>query len=346
MAKKAPAVVVSDAPDLSDAPAVEMVENTMVVAEADAAEDINPDDPRAAIYAKRDEQLKAQAGDTAIAGDQEAKSEKTAKSTETPSGNEISVVVNGKEKLVAKSRIDAAGGVAAYQKLAAASELLNQTTADARRLREQELHFQERERQLLLREQQYQSAKTAEPSSPDALKQVASEYHEAILDGNIDRANELLVQIQATRNATVGNKEEVAREAVRLARSELERDGIEAARSRFEAERQEAILDFQDRFPDVADDPRLRAMADSETIALLEAHPNWSPKVIITEAAQSVRKWITERTAISSSDQKLATKRGQDSIRGGSAVAALRPAAPPQTKSNYVETLRKQRGLE
>ena len=320
---------------------VEILEDKMVVAEEDSVEEIDLNGPLAAIYAKRDLQLKAQAGEIPT------KIEDVKLETTALADPEITVVVNGKEKLVAQSRINAAGGVAAYQKSAAASEMLNQASADSRRLREQEVQLQERERLLIVREQQMnQPEKVAGPSSQDALRQIAKEYHEAILDGEMEKAGELLIQLQATPRAMVEGKNEVAAEAVRVARAEMERDRSDAADKLFEANRQDAVLDFQERFPDVADDPKLRAMADSETVTIQQAHPTWTPKEIINEAAQSVRKWITERTAIPSAERKLDAKRGLGNIRGGSAVAVTRQAPPPQTKSNYVENLRKQRGLE
>ena len=323
-------------------PRVEMVESKDIIGTDDAEVAPNPEDPRAAIYAKRDEQLRQQAGE-----EEKLETEEKPETKEKPVDEEITVVVNGREKLVAKSRIDAAGGVAAYQQRAAASEMLNQASADTRRLREHELHIQEREKQVSLRENAIIQTRNAEElSTPDALKEMVSEYHNAILNGEVEQAGSMLIKIQTTQSAMVVNKDEIASNAVRQARAEMDRDRDKSVQRRFEAERQEANLDFEERFPDVADDAKLRSMANHETIVIQAAHPDWSPKAIITEAAQSVRKWITERTAISSSEAKLNLKRATSNIRGGSAVAATRSIPPPQTKSNYVEQLRKQRGLE
>ena len=325
---------------------VEMTEDKMVVSEEDVVEEINPDDPLAAIYAKRDLQLKAQAGEATPPPQEEAKTDTAAPQVDT----DVVVIVNGKEKLVAQSRIDAAGGIAAYQKSAAASELLNQASADARRLKERESQLQERERVLSLREQEMtQASRAVEPSIQDALdaiEEMAIEYHEALLDGDTKKASKLLLKMQAASTTTAYSKSEIADEAVRAAKAEMERANRDAANQRFEESRQDAVLEFQERFPDVADDPKLRAMADSETVTIQQAHPTWSPKEIITEAALSVRKWITERTAIPSAERKLEAKRSRDNIRGGSAASVTRQSPPPQSNSNYVEQLRKQRGLE
>ena len=320
---------------------VEIIAEKPVMDRAEEDEELDLTDPRAAIYAKRDAQLKAQAG-----GDAVDAAPTPAVAAETKS-DEVTVVINGKEKLISQARIDAAGGVVAYQKQAAASEMLNQASAEVRRVREQEAQIIERERQLSLREQeiQNQSFRTPAPSNQDALS-VAKEYHEAILDGDMDKASRLFLQMQAAQPVATVDKNEVANEAVRRARQELEQERMQQEHRQFETERQEANFDFEARFPDVADDPKLRSLANQETIALQQAHPTWTPKEIIIAAAQSVQKWATERTAISSVDQKLAAKRGSSNIRGGSVVAAQRQAPAPQTKSNYVEQLRKARGLE
>lgn len=323
---------------------VEIIAEKPVLERPDDEEEFDSNDPRAAIYAKRDAQVKAEmqaeTATTPVAQAAEA-------APETKS-DEVTVIINGKEKLVSQARIDAAGGIVAYQKQAAASELLNQASAEARRIKEKEAQILERERQLEMQEQQIQQRKQEFNPVPsvntDALS-VAKEYHEAILDGDMDKASLLLIKMQTAQPATV-NKDEVATEAVRRARQELEAEKVRQEQERFEADRREANEDFEARFPLVADDPKLRALANQETIALLEAHPTWTPKEIITAAAQSVQKWATERLAISSTDQKLAAKRGQNNIRGATVIAAQRQAPPPQTKSNYVEQLRKARGLE
>jgi hypothetical protein len=304
---------------------VEIIAEKPVIERAPEDEELDLNDPRAAIYAKRDAQLKAQAeGEAANAAPTPAVAAET-------KSDEVTVVINGKEKLVSQARIDAAGGVVAYQKQAAASELLNQASAEARRVREQEAQIAERERLLSLREQEFKSFRTPAPSNTDALS-TAKEYHEAILDGDMDKASRLLLQIQAAQSVATVDKNEVANEAVRRARQELEMERARQEQQNFEIERQEANFDFEARFPLVADDPKLRALANQETIALQAAHPTWTPKEIITAAAQSVQNWASERLAISSTDQKLAAKRGTSNIRGGSVVAAQRQAPAPRTR--------------
>lgn len=310
----------------------------------DVDDQLDPNDPRTAIYAKRDAKLKAE-----MQGDAAAAPVEVPQHDDAPQTDEVKVIINGKEKLVSQARIDAAGGIVAYQKQAAASELLNQASAEARRVKEYEAALLAKEQELAQREQEFMRQaqfQTPALSDEDALLAASKEYHDALLDGDTDKASRLLLQINAARAGATVNKDEIASEAVRKARQELEFERNRKEQERFEIERQEANFDFEARFPDIADDPKLRALANQETIELQRQNPNWTPKEIIIAAAQSVRSWATERMAIPSTDQKLAAKRGATNIRGGSAVAAQRQAPPPQTKSNYVAELRKQRGLE
>lgn len=329
---------------------IEIVADKPVLERPVAEEEFDSSDPRVAIYAKRDAKLKAEMQLPAAPAEKAAPAAQEEEKAPETKSDEVTVIINGKERLISQVRIDAAGGIIAYQKQAAASELLNQASAEARRLKEHETQILERERQLALREQEelnrQSKINTPAPSNEDALVAAAKEYHEAILEGEMDKASRLLVQMQAAHQGATVNKDELAGEAVRRARQEMESERSQQEQRLFEIERQEANFDFEARFPDVADDPKLRALANQETIALQQAHPTWSPKDVIVAAAQSVQKWATERLAISSTDQKLAAKRGQSNIRGATVIAAQRQAPPPQTKSNYVEQLRKARGLE
>jgi|GEM_PF-3357677 len=318
---------------------------------------LNPEDPRTAIYAKRDAQLKEQAGELDDLPKEDEEDPPKAGEDDLPkpaedklAPGEVTVTINGKEKIVSQSKIDAAGGIAAYQKTAAASELLNQASAEMRRVQEQSAQLQERERLYDRRQQEInQAVKPAAPSelsAPDALRQIAKEYHEAVLDGDMDKAGELLIQMQTARPATVINVEEIAANAVRQVTAKMESEQHAKTQLRFKAEVDEANADYRARFPDIANDEDLSSMANQRTIRLQTEHPDWSPSAIITRAARLTREWITGVRAVSSSEHKLTQKRGQDNIRGGSARAVSRPVAPPQTKSDYVSMVRKQRGLE
>jgi len=327
-----------------DVPSFE-VEAKPEVIEIDVPEDqaMSEDDPRAAIYKKHAEQRKSDGEGVIIGTESEAGPE--AKPAEIVD-EEISVKVNGKERKVHKSKVEAAGGIDAYQKNAAASELLNQASAKARQLAEYEANLAAREQRIQQAEQQTQQR--ASPATlPDegAMKQLAGKYHEAMLDGDIDTANTLLIQLQAARGATP-DAEAIARRAVADVRAEFQREQQAAQQERFNRGLVEAKAKFEDEYSDIASDPELFNMTDAKTLEIYQQHPDWEPQAIIDTAAKQVREWFSGKVGTSAPSDKLAAKRAQTTVRGGSAKAIPRQAPPPQTKSQYVDSLRKARGLE
>jgi len=298
------------------------------------------DDVRAGIYAKHAEQRKAELG--------------AATPPELDPEEQITVKVNGRERQVARSKIDAAGGIEAYQKNAAASEMLNQASAEARRVREQADALAIRERDIAEREQRLQQAaaekptpSTELPADAGALKSMARQYHDAMLDGDIDKADELLLQINAAqKTATAINPDEIAQRAVQRAREELTADQRREAAQRFEADRQAAVSEFSVKHKDLASNPDAFGMVDAKTLEVHREHPDWPAAAIIDEAATRVRNLIKSVSTPTTTSAKLDAKRSRTQINGGSARAAPLPGPVPQTRASYVSDLRKQRGLD
>lgn len=297
------------------------------------------DDARAKIYERHAEKRKEELGQ--------------ASAEEINQDEEITVKVNGRERQVPRSKVDAAGGIEAYQKNAAASEMLNQASAEARRVREQADALAIRERDIAGREQRLQHAAAAKPAQTTelpadagALKTMARQYHEAMLDGDMDKAGELLLGINAAQsNATAINPEEIAARAVQQARAELTADDRRKAAEKFEADRQAAVAAFPTKHKDLASNPDAYELVDAKTNEIYREHPDWSAAAIINESAERVRAMIKSVATPSATNVKLEAKRGMTQIRGGSARTVPQPAPAPQTKSSYVADLRKQRGL-
>lgn len=304
------------------------------------------DEGRAAIYAKHAAKMQEQMPELA------AETVAEDKEPEPIPDEDVTVKVNGKEKKVSKSKVEAAGGIDAYQKNAAASELLNQASAEARRLREREEQLQRREQELQFREHAQEAERDAAqkttPAAPpdtDARKALAREYHEAMIDGDMDKADELLIRMQTAPTATVVDPEKIAERAVQRAREELTAAERKKQAEKFESERIEAVTEFETKHADLAGDPELRAMVNGKTVEIYREHPEMGPKAIVNDAIKSVRSLVT-RIKDPGADDKLNAKRQLSTVRGGSARAIPRPAPPPQTNSSYVQELRKQRGLE
>jgi hypothetical protein len=298
------------------------------------------DDARAAIYAKHQEKRKEELGDPAPVS--------------LELDDEVTVKVNGKERQVPRSKIEAAGGIEAYQKNAAASELLNQASAEARRVREEAEQLERRRRELDEREQRLSQAAAAKPTAPtelpaaiaDAQKSLVRQYHDAMLDGDIDKAGELLIQINAASATTAVNPDDIANRAVQRAKEELTAEQRRKKAEEFEANRLAAVDEFKTKHKDLASNPDAFGLVDSKTLEVHREHPDWDAKAIIDEAANRVRKLIQSVATPSTTDEKLEAKRNRTQVNGGSARVVNRPTPKPQSNSDYVAALRKQRGLD
>lgn len=299
------------------------------------------DDPRGDIYTKHAEKRKDALG----IEDNPAKAEQ-----EATKDDEITVKVNGRERKVAREKIEAAGGVEIFQKNAAASELLNQASAKERQLRDFEAQLNARAQQVEHQAQEIARAaikkQSVTPPDEGAVKELATKYHEAFMDGDMDKAGELLIKIRAAQPATAIDTEGIVRYAVQKAKAELVADANKAQASKFEAERQEASDQFHQQHKDIVADPELFDVVNAKTLEIYREHPDWGPKAIMDEAVTRFKKMVSRLNTPSSTAEKQDAKRNMTTVKGGSARTAVKPSAAPQTKSEYVRQMRISRGLE
>lgn len=353
MSKKA-----SAAPELeSDTTKVEMVDEAKGLVDLDKdkeegeadgehgdAEAIAPEDEaRNAIYAKHSELRKEELG---ITEEPEVKEEEK---PEPEADEEITVTINGRTRKVLASKVEEAGGVDAYQKKVAGSELLEQAALERKRLADQQAELNRRTREVEQREQEIARAAKEKPTElPDtgALKTLAREYHEAMLDGDLDKADDLLIKMQAAQKATPVDPDAIATIAVKRAKEELTAEQREKQAADFESARAKAQQEFEENHEAIAADPELFEIVNAKTIEVRREHPDWGPKAIIDESVERVNRLVTRLKTPSSSEEKLTAKRGLTQVRGGSARSIPRPTPKPQTGSQYVEQLRKARGLD
>lgn len=302
-------------------------------------------DPRTAIYKKHAEKRKADGEGTIIGTEQKPAEDKAAEEKpeahEKVAEEEILVKVNGKEKMVPKSKIEAAGGIEAYRKNAAASELLNQAAAERREVDAERIKIAEQAREIQ-RERELLQLERQKPVASEDVKALAHKYHEAIMDGEIDQASDLLIQMQALR----GDGEEIAKRAAAEARAAINQERVAEKQRAFEVERREAVEWFESEFPDISEDQELRSIADRKTIELQQANPNWGPRKIVEESARIVRDWMGNKGIGKLPSDKLEAKRTLSVVKGGSARAVPRQASKLPTNSQYIESLRKARGLD
>jgi len=287
------------------------------------------DDARAAIYKryadKRNEELSPDAEGESV-------------------DEEVEIKVNGKIKSVLQSKVDAAGGIEAYQKNAAASERLNQVAQDERSLAAERAKLEEAREFLLQQARDLDNQKKTAPVIETDLKDLTARYHEAFMEGEVEQANELFLEMSRAQRATPEEKETIAAEAVRRARQEIAAEHHAEIAQRFAKERNTAVQAFlaEDNF--ITRDPNLLQMVDAKTAEILRENPNWEPAKIIDEAAKTVSKWVSKVSK--GIPDKMAAKRNIDVVKGGSARAVSAPPPRTQTSKEYVESLRRARGLD
>lgn len=306
------------------------------------------DDPRAAIYAKAKERRQAEQEGTPVGTEPVHKEPEPAPS---PAPDEmVTVKINGKEKRVSRAKVDEAGGLDIYQKRLAAEDNMRQAAEERRRVQEYEQQLVAKAQELQRYEQEIQKRATQQPaSSPPSdgeTKQMAREYHEAMLNGDLDRADELLIKLQGAQRQATPDADAIARKAAAEAKKAMDYERQQEALKAFEKERQEANELFEEEFADVAEDPELRDWANQKTAKLFKENPDWGPKKIISEAARQVREAIGKNVPAAEPSSKLEAKRSMTNVKGGSTRAAPRPVPKPPSRSQYVENLRKARGLE
>ena len=307
---------------------------------------IDESDPRAAIYKKVKDKRNQDVEGVPVGTEAGVEPAPEVKPKDVE--EDITVKVNGKERKVSRVKVEEAGGIAAYQKQAAASELLNQASAKQRELHEEALRLQARSDRLQQMEKEFEqrTKSVAPPVEAGALKELASKYHEVLIEGDTEAASELLLKIQGARQVATPDTEEIAKRAALRAREEIHREREIERANELERDRIAGLSKFEDEYSDIASDPELREMANRKTVDIMAEHPEWAPSRIIDESAKTVRDWVSKRFTPSAASDKLDAKRSQTTVKGGTARAIPRPTAKPQTPSGYIEGLRKARGLE
>lgn len=288
-------------------------------------EDVGYEDPRDAIYKKFDSQRQHETGE----GEDIKEEPKTT----------VTVKVFDRESEVDAAVVEEAGGVAAYQKKAAADEILTRAHEQKKEINAQMARLQEIERGLT--ERQAVMDKTPEPKvAPAELKEMVGQYHEYILAGEIEEASDMLLKIQSAQQGGHVDTAAIANQAVQRARAEIEADNHRKAQVTFAMERNETVRQFFATDP-IAKNPELVELVDTKTARLMEDHPEWRPATVMQEAVKSVKDLIGK---LKQSKQEI--KRGQDYVAGNSAKTEAKPVPKPETASEYIRSLRISRGLE
>jgi hypothetical protein len=211
-----------------------------------------------------------------------------------------------------------------------------------------------KERQLMAREQQlrqYAESLKRQPSQEDAPKEdeasdvddIVEKYHNALFEDDAAEAARLLKTLSNSgRGNATQNVEEVVNRAIMSYDQSKQRAVKQQREAAYHKSLQEAVRSFEDKYPDIAESPELRTIADNKTVTLTQDNPDWTPNQIIEAAAEYTREWAG--TMPNSNGRLERKKKIVSQPKSARASANIGSDQVPMTPSQIVEEMKKARG--
>ena len=183
------------------------------------------------------------------------------------------------------------------------------------------------------------------PETPQSAadEQAIQELADALIDGRIEEAKKGLKALMGRQPATPDVTQIAAVVETNVKRSliaERERD----AQQSFDQQLVEGLNQFREKFPDIANDPRLFAYANAESDLIAAENPGLSPAEIFARAGERVSQMVQPKQQTSQTRQGLKTLLERP-VRGASSAASLGESPkPPATVSSVIQKMREARG--
>jgi len=163
---------------------------------------------------------------------------------------------------------------------------------------------------------QQQAARQPPPPVQEAAQEgqdgqdLVKEYHDALYKDDAVRAAELFKTLNNRGRSAPAtqNVEEVVNQVLGRAMAQRQAEQERQQRWSYNKSLEDAIHEFQDGYPDIAGVPELRAIADNQTVILMEEHPEWTPSQIIKESAEYTRKWVGDNTKLTRDNTRAVRK--------------------------------------
>ena len=269
--------------------------------------------------------------------------------------SKVEVIVNGQRMMADKEKVEKAGGIENYQRNLASHLGLQELAKQRKLLNEEKQVFDEyvREKTASLPSQEPDDSKPPEVNvdSPEN-RELMTDYHEAIYEGDNARATELLMQLmqkgisvpqQPQVQSDPINRDELVEEAVQRVRNEQRQQ-------QYQMSVQQARRKFAEEFSEIENDPVARQVANEKTKLIMQSSPDLTPEQIVMEAGKQTRLWmqgLANKSATQESKQrKIAAKEKQVTVPAGSTRSVAKPPPKIPTNSDYISELRRSRGLE
>ena len=163
---------------------------------------------------------------------------------------------------------------------------------------------------------QQQAARQQPPPVQEAAEQgqddesLVKEYHDALYQDDAAKASQLFKTLtdRGRREPATQNVEEVVNQVLGKAMAQRQAEQERQHRWAYNKSLEDAIHEFQEGYPDIAGVPELRAIADNQTVILMEEHPEWTPSQIIKESAEYTRKWVGDNTKLTRDNTRAVRK--------------------------------------
>jgi hypothetical protein len=219
---------------------------------------------------------------------------------------------------------------------------------------------QHREAQLnayVQRMQQQQQVQRPQPPSqdaepeqeqPDDPKELIKKYHEALYEDDADKAAELfkaLTNKGRSEPAATPNVDQAVQQALQRAMAQQHAQNQRQQQWAYQKSLEDAVKWFDNEYPDIANTPELRAVADNRTIELTQSNPDWSPQQIMQEAAETTRQWAKEFLSPNKNeraDRKRKIVQHPKATNASSRIGEEEPV--PETAADIIEEMKRVRG--
>ena len=163
---------------------------------------------------------------------------------------------------------------------------------------------------------QQQAARQQPPPTQEAAQEgqddqdLVKEYHDALYQDDAAKASQLFKTLtdRGRREPATQNVEEVVNQVLGRAMAQRQAEQERQQRWSYNKSLEDAIHEFQEGYPDIAGVPELRAIADNQTVILMEEHPQWTPSQIIKESAEYTRKWVGDNTKLTRDNTRAVRK--------------------------------------
>ena len=212
-----------------------------------------------------------------------------------------------------------------------------------------------KERVLMAREHQinqYVQNLNSRPPESDASEEsevssdvddIVEKYHSALFEDNAVEAARLLKTLSNSgRGNATQNVEEVVHRAITSYDQSKKAEVAQQRQFAYQKSLEDAVRSFEEKYPDIAESPELRTVADNKTVTLTKDNPDWTPAEIIEAAAKYTREWAG--TMPSSNGRLERKKKIVQQPKSVLASANIGSDDAPMSASDIVQEMKKARG--